>query len=32
VGVEGWGILDMLLNFGCCAGSRFWACARNRYY
>ena len=29
---EGWGILDMLLNFGCCAGSRFWACARNRYY
>jgi hypothetical protein len=32
VGVEGWGNLYMLLNFGCCAGSRFWACARNRYY
>jgi hypothetical protein len=24
--------LDVVLNFGCCAGSRFWACARNRYY
>ena len=22
---------SMLLTFGCCAGSRFWACARSRY-